>query len=155
MSWSWILLLVFAAASTAQQDQDKQGSGKQLSDRQLSDRKDSKAPVAPAGKEEAPPEEDESLVPKEYAFNPLQASKEMKIGDYYFKRGKFRAASMRFQEATKWDNNNAEAFLRLGESKEKLHDKKAAAEAYKKYLEIAPDAKDSEDVKKRLTKLPK
>ena len=79
----------------------------------------------------------------------------MKIGDFYFKRGKYRAASLRFQEATKWDNNNADAFLRLGESKEKLHDKKAAADAYKKYLEIAPDAKESDDVKKRLAKLGK
>ena len=49
----------------------------------------------------------------------------------------------------------AEAYLRLGEAKEKQHDRKAAAEAYAKYLEITPDAKDAPDVKKRMDKLHK
>src|SRR5262249_18305371 len=67
--------------------------------------------------------------------------------------GKYRAAAMRFEEATKWDGTSAEAYLRLGEAKEKQHDKKAAAAAYAKYLEIAPDAKEAADVRKRLEKL--
>src|SRR5216683_4867009 len=134
MSRRWILLLVFAAVASAQQA--PQG-------------KDSKpAPV----QEQAPPEEDESLVPKEYSFNPLQASKELRIGNYYFKKGNYRAAAHRFEEATKWDGTNAQAYLRLGEAKEKQHDRKAASEAYAKYLEIAPDAKDAPEVKKRLAK---
>ena len=98
------------------------------------------------------PEEDTSLVPKEYSFNPLQAANELKIGNYYFKKGNYRAAAQRFTEATKWDGTLAEAFLRLGEAREKQHDNKAAAEAYAKYLEIAPDAKDAAEVKKRLAK---
>jgi tetratricopeptide (TPR) repeat protein len=138
MSRRWILLLALAAASAAQQVPAK---------------KDPKPAARPEPQEEAPPEEDESLIPKEYAFNPLQAAKEMRIGEYYFKRKKFRAASLRFQEATKWDNNNAAAYLRLGEAREKQQDKKAAATAYAKYLELAPDAKDAEDVKKRLNKM--
>jgi hypothetical protein len=78
MSRTWILWLAFAALSAAQPVPAK---------------KDSKAPATrPDREEQAPPEEDESLVPKEYSFNPLQASKEMRIGNYYFKRGKFRAA---------------------------------------------------------------
>ena len=35
-----------------------------------------------------PPEEDESLIPKEYSFNPLQASKELRVGNYYLKQRK-------------------------------------------------------------------
>jgi tetratricopeptide (TPR) repeat protein len=128
MSRRWILALAFAVVACAQQ--------------------------APKPEQE-PPEEDESLVPKEYSFNPLQASKELKIGNYYLKKGSFRAAAQRFQEATKWDGTLAEAFLRLGEAREKLRDKKAAAAAYAKYLEIAPDAKDAADVKKRLDKVRK
>jgi tetratricopeptide (TPR) repeat protein len=116
-------------------------------------KKDSK-PVEPAP-EQAPPEEDESLVPKEYSFNPLQASKEMTAGNYYFKKGNYRAAAHRFEEATKWDGTNAQAYLRLGEAKEKQHDRKAATAAYAKYLEIAPDAKDAAEVKKRLDKVHK
>lgn len=138
MSWRWIPALVFAVAATAQQVPEK---------------KDSKPPAKAAAQEQAPPEEDESLIPKEYAFNPLQASKELKVGNYYFKMGKFRAAALRFQEATKWDNNNAEAYLRLGEAKEKQRDKKGAAAAYAKYLEIASDGKEAPEVRKRLQKL--
>jgi tetratricopeptide (TPR) repeat protein len=135
MSRTWIFLLAFATVAGAQQAPQK---------------KDGKP--APQQQEQAPPEEDESLVPKEYSFNPLQATKELKIGNYYFKKGNYRAAALRFSEATKWDGTNAEAFLRLGEAKEKQHDRKAAAEAYAKYLEIAPDAKDAAEVKKRLDK---
>ena len=116
-------------------------------------KKDAKPP-APV-QEQEPPEEDVSLVPKEYSFNPLQASKDLRIGNYYFKKGNYRAAAHRFEEATKWDGTNAEAYLRLGEAKEKQRDRKAAAEAYAKYLEIAPDAKDAPEVKKRLEKVHK
>jgi tetratricopeptide (TPR) repeat protein len=137
MSRRWILTLVFAVVVVGAQQAPQKKDGKP-------------APQQP--QEQAPPEEDESLVPKEYSFNPLQASKELKIGNYYFKKGNYRAAALRFQEATRWDGTLAEAYLRLGEAKEKQHDKKAAAEAYAKYLEIAPDAKDAAEVKKRLGK---
>ena len=108
---------------------------------------------APIIKEEIPPEEDESLKPKEYSFNPLQAEHEMTAGNYYFKRGKFIAAANRFREATKWNGTLAEAWKRLGEAEEKQHDEKAAREAYAKYLEVAPDAKDAAAIKKKLAKM--
>ena len=98
-----------------------------------------------------PPEEDVSVAAaKEYSFNPLQATKELKVGAYYFKKGSYRAAARRFEEALKWDPNAAEAWLRLGEAQSKLGDAKAAREAYARYLEIAPDAKDAAAVRKKL-----
>jgi Flp pilus assembly protein TadD len=100
-----------------------------------------------------PPEEDKAEVPKQYVFNPLQSKKEVIVGEEYFKKGNFRAAANRFREGTKWDDSNAEAWLRLGETEEKNHDAKAAREAYTKYLQLAPDAKNAPDVKKRLDKL--
>jgi tetratricopeptide (TPR) repeat protein len=124
-----------------------------LASAQQAPQKKESQPAPP--QEQAPPEEDESLVPKEYSFNPLQASKELKVGNYYFKQHKYRAAAQRYVEATKWDGTLAEAYLRLGEAKEKQHDKKGAAEAYTKYLEVAPEAKDATEVKKRLDKVRK
>ena len=103
--------------------------------------------------QQEPPEEDEALTPKEYSFNPLQANKELQIGNYYFKKKNYRAAAKRFTEATKWNPTFAEAYLRLGESDEKLKDTAAARQAYSKYLELAPDAKNAEDIKKRLAKV--
>ncbi len=108
----------------------------------------------PAGQEEqAPPEEDASSAPKEYSFNPLQATKEIKVGNYYMKRGKYRAAAQRYLEATKWNAQLPEAYLRLGEAEDKLKDPKAAREAYAKYLELAPEDKEAREVKKRVAKL--
>jgi len=107
-------------------------------------------PSKPVVKEEDPPEEDTSLIPKEYVLNPLQAAKEITAGNYYFKKGNFKAAVRRFTEATKWDPGNAEAELRLAESYEKLKDKKNARTAYSKYLELAPDAKNAAAIRKKL-----
>jgi len=105
----------------------------------------------PPPKEEEPPEEDTSLKPKEYAFNPLQASKELRIGEYYFKKKSYRAAANRFREATHWNPSFADAYVRLGDAEEKLNDRKAAQEAYSKYLELNPGAKDADSIKKKLT----
>lgn len=97
-----------------------------------------------------PPEEDETLATKEYAFNPLQATKEVKVGDYYFHKKNYKAAAGRFREATRWNPGFADAYLRLAESEEKLNDQAAAKEAYAKYLELNPAAKDADAIKKKL-----
>jgi tetratricopeptide (TPR) repeat protein len=105
-------------------------------------------------KQEAnPPEEDKSLATHEYGFNPVQAQKEIRTGNYYFKKGSYRAAAGRFEEATKWNSGDPEAWLRLGEAQEKLRDKRAAHAAYEKYLELATDAKNSDEIRKKLEKL--
>ena len=119
-------------------------------DPQLKKRSDQPKPQQQT--EQEPPEEDESLAPKTYSFNPLEAEKDLKVGLYYFKKGNYKASTSRFREATLWNPTYAEAFLRLGESEEKLKDKKAADEAYTKYLALAPDSKDAEAVKKKLAR---
>lgn len=103
-------------------------------------------------REPEPPEEDESLKveKKEYSFNPIQAAKEIQVGNYYFKKGSFRSARLRFEEATKWDANNAEAWARLGEACEKLKDAKGSKEAFEKYLELDPDGKYAAGARKKL-----
>ena len=106
-------------------------------------------PQAPP-EEQEPPEEDVTMKPKEYTFNPLQAEKELKIGDYYFKKGSYRAAAGRFEEATKWNPGMADAYFKLGEAKEKMKDKKSARLAFQKYLELEPDGKEAPRAKKAL-----
>ena len=104
----------------------------------------------PPEKPAEPQEEDTSLVPKEYDFNPLQATKEIQVGDFYFKKKAYKSAVMRFEEATKWNPQLAEAWLKLGEAREKLKDTKGMKAAYEKYLEISPDAKDAKEIRKKL-----
>lgn len=112
-------------------------------------------PAAPPPQEQEPPEEDESLRPKEYSFNPLQADKEIYVGNFYFKRGNYKGAAARFEEATLWHPGSAEAWMRLGEAREKLNDPAGAREAYERFLEVAPAHKKAKEVKKKLASLPK
>jgi tetratricopeptide (TPR) repeat protein len=130
---SWLVAIALACGLWAQSDKPPQ-----------------KAKSDPKAQEQEPPEEDESLKPKEYSFNPLEAEHDLKIGNYYFKKGSYPAALARFREATRWNPNYADAFLRLGDTEEKLKDKAAARDAYAKYLELAPDAKDADAIKKKL-----
>jgi tetratricopeptide (TPR) repeat protein len=116
--------------------------------------KDSKEPAKQSQpKESEPPEEDDSAKPKEYAFNPLQAQKELEVGDEYLKKGAIGAAVARYTEATKWNPTLADAYLKLGRAEEKFKDVKAAKEAYSKYLQLAPEAKSAAEVKKKLAKM--
>ena len=112
------------------------------------------APAPAAQQFPEPPEEDESLAPKVYALNPVQAKKEMTAGDYYFKKSNYSAAAKRFLEATRWDPGSAEAFFKLGESREKLHDYPSARGAFSKFLDLAEDGKEKDAVRKRMAKWP-
>jgi predicted TPR repeat methyltransferase len=112
-----------------------------------------KQDAAKPDEDQPPPDEDAAAAAKVYTFNPLQAQKEVRVGDYYFKKGSYRAAAQRYREATKWNAGYADAWLRLGEAAEKENDHKAAAEAYTKYLELQPDPKIAAEVKKKLEKL--
>lgn len=111
-------------------------------------------PPQPAPTPPEPPEEDESLAPKVYALNPVQSKKEIMVGDEYFKKPNYSAAARRYLEATRWDPGSAEAFLKLGETREKLRQFGPAREAYLKYIELADDPKDKDAVRKKMAKLP-
>jgi tetratricopeptide (TPR) repeat protein len=91
-------------------------------------------PPQPVTQAPEPPEEDESLAPKQYALNPVQAKKEATAGDYYFKKSNYSAAERRYVEATRWDPGSPDAFRKLGEAREKLHEYGPAREAYLKYI---------------------
>lgn len=112
-----------------------------------------------------PPEEDKSLSKEaEYSFNPLQATKEFRVGLFYWKKGSYKAAAGRFEEAVKWNPSFAEAYYRLAEAREKLAEAEiregekqalleAAAAAYKKFLELEPDGEKAKTARKKLVRL--
>src|ERR1700728_3969927 len=103
--------------------------------------------------DQPPPEEDKAKIQEEYAFNPVKSNKDVTVGEFYFKKNDFKAAAGRFREAPKWNDGNAAAWLRLGDAEDKMHDAKAAREAWEKYLQVAPDAKNAAEVRRKLDKL--
>ena len=108
-------------------------------------------PAPPPARESELKEEDETLAtPAEYVFNPIQALQEIKVGDFYWKKGSHKAAALRYLEATKWNPSLPEAWLKLGEAREKLKDTDAAREAYAKYLEADPDGKRAPGIRKKI-----
>lgn len=139
----WIVALV-AVGIVAAQEQGRQPPKKLETER---------SKPAAGAKEEVPPEEDKDLTTTEYSFNPLQSAKSVNVGNLYFKNGKYRAAELRYTDATKWNDGNAEAWLKLGEVAEKLKDHAKEKDAYTKYLELASDAKNATEIRKKLEKL--
>jgi tetratricopeptide (TPR) repeat protein len=110
-------------------------------------------PEKTSDKEATPPEEDTTIGNTTYSFNPLQAKKDIEVGNEYLKKHNFRAAANRYLSATKYNDGDAEAWLKLGETEERLKDKQAARDAYQKYVEIASDAKNASEIRKRIEKL--
>ena len=109
---------------------------------------------SPAGLDQLPPQEDKTKTDDErYAFNPVKSKKAVEVGVFYFKKADFKAAAARYIEATKWNDGNADAWLKLGEAEDKMHDAKAARAAWEKYLELAPQAKNAAEIRGRIEKL--
>jgi tetratricopeptide (TPR) repeat protein len=101
------------------------------------DKPAAEAPIA------EPEEEDVAAKPKTYDFNPIQAEK----------KGSLKAALGRFYDASQYNPQSPDAFLGLGEARQRLKDKKGAKAAYQKYLELDPGAKNAAEIRKRIEKL--
>ena len=146
----WILALLLAGgtlalAQDAQQKQPPPSKQDQL-------KRDRPQP-ATSDKEEVPPEEDASIAVEKFDYNPLMSHKWVDVGNLYFKKGNYHAAANRYRGATRYDDGNSEAWLRLGEAEEKLKDTAAAREAYSKYLEVAGNPKNAGEIRHKLQKM--
>jgi len=146
----WVPILLVAGLcplAHAQQEQQQKASPQLKKERPKQ---------ATSEKEEVPPEEDTSLNTDSYSFNPLQSKKDVGVGDEYARKHNFHAAAARYRSATRYDDGNLQAWLKLGDAEEKLKDKDAARQAYTKYIELATDSKDAktaEEIKKKLEKM--
>lgn len=80
-------------------------------------------------------------------YSPPAAWKSVEIGDYYMRRKNYRGALSRYQEAVTTDPDYARGYLGLGKACEKLHFPQKALDAYQKYLDLLPSAKDAEEAK--------
>jgi tetratricopeptide (TPR) repeat protein len=97
------------------------------------------APVARTQQGKKPSEAESETEP--YISPP--AWKSVEIGDFYLKRRRFRAALSRYQEALTTDPYSAPGYLGLGKVYDRLGLSQKALEAYRKYLDLLPSAKDA------------
>ena len=101
-------------------------------------------------------DEDEDIISgPTYAFNPIQAKKEVKVGNFYARKGSHRAAAARYLEATRWNPSYAEAFWKLGQAREELGQNQQALDAYQSFLKLEADGKRAREIRSRLSELEK
>lgn len=86
-------------------------------------------------------------------WDPHKADKNVEVGDFYFKRGNYRAAVSRYEEALYWKDDDATAMFRLGQAQEKLGEYSEARKNYAGYLKILPEGEFAGDANKALERI--
>jgi tetratricopeptide (TPR) repeat protein len=103
----------------------------------------------------AKPPSDDSDIQEFHPFNPMKASKDIEVGDFYFRRKNFRAALDRYKEALYYKDNDAIAMYRLAVCYEKTGDKTEARKYFEQYLKILPEGPMAKDAHASIDKLAK
>src|SRR2546430_1763289 len=80
-------------------------------------------------------------------YVPPSARKSVEIGNYYFRKKRYKAALSRYQEAVETDPNSPAGYLGLGRVYEKIGLKQKALVSYQKYLDELPSEKQAEEAK--------
>ena len=92
---------------------------------------------------------------EEPAYNPYLAERNLQIGAYYLKTGKYDAAIERLKDSIRYKPNYAKPHLLLAQAYEKKGEKAEALAYYRKYLEILPRADNAAKIQKRIAHLEK
>lgn len=91
-------------------------------------------------------------------YQPPAAWKSVEIGNFYLRKKDYPGALSRYQEAVKTDPHYPGGYLGMGKVYDKLGFKEKALDAYRKYLDLLPSAKDAleaKDVQKAVARLEK
>lgn len=88
-----------------------------------------------------------------HAWDPHRAMKNVEVGDYYYKRGNYRAAISRYEEALQWKPKDAEATFKLADAYDKVGDFIDAKDNYQKYLKILPEGPRAQEATKALARM--
>jgi len=75
------------------------------------------------------------------------------VGDFYFKRKNYRAASDRYREAIYYKDNDAVATFRLALCLEKMEQPEEALKEFESYLKILPHGPQAEEAHKAIERL--
>jgi len=112
----------------------------------------------PAGDVKAHPKDsdiltDEGSGSESHPWDPHKASKDVEVGDFYFKKKNYAAAESRYREALYYKENDAIATYRLAICLEKLDRPDDARSEYESYLRILPNGPEEADAKKAIERL--
>ena len=103
--------------------------------------------VAPAVRAQVPEKPPSPPIDDDWSYISPGPAKCVEIGNVYLHKGALKGALSRFQEAVKDNPHYAPAYLGLGKVYERMNEKQKALEAYQRYLDELPSAKDAADAK--------
>ncbi len=98
---------------------------------------------------------DEEAKAAEKPFNPLEADRSLKVGDFYFKNKNYAAAIQRYMEALEYQPNRFDAYEALARAYEKQGSRDKAIRVYRDFLEKYPESSKAKSFRERLAKLEK
>jgi len=132
------------------------GAAQAQSSSSQDDSSSSKPPQKTKGKasQPAPPAAADGSDPVSRRINnSAPAQHDVEVGQYYVKKEKYDAAIDRFKDATVLLPDFALPYKLMGEAYEKKKFLPEALAAYQKFIEVAPNDKDADDVRKRVARL--
>jgi len=94
----------------------------------------------------------------DWSYTSPGPAKCVEIGNIYLHKGDLKGALSRFQEALKDNPHYAPAYLGLGKVYERMRQKQKALDAYERYLDELPSAKEAAkatDVQRAVARLQK
>jgi tetratricopeptide (TPR) repeat protein len=89
------------------------------------------------------------------AFNPLEAEKDIEVGQFYLHKGKYDAAIDRFMDATRVEPTYALPWQLMGQAYEKKGDLGESIKAYQKYLKLYPHSPERKKLEDHIAELQK
>ena len=149
------MLLLFAFACVLNAQEPPRSDRPSAREQGESSSKDTQVDISAPGDDAAkhPDSEDVSDTSELKPWNPHKAMKNVEVGDFYMKKGNYRAAISRYREALEWKPRDAVATFRLAQALDKNDQKSEAAEQYQAYLKILPHGLYAEDCKKAIARL--
>lgn len=100
-----------------------------------------------------PPQDQSSAKISQPVLSRYDAERDVEVGTFYFKKGKYDAAISRYLSAIGHDPHWAEPHRLLGEAYDRKNDPKRAIAQYRLFLKITPYAKEAKKVEKRIDEL--
>jgi len=85
--------------------------------------------------------------------DPVEARRNLDVGDFYFKKGNFKAAADRYRDAIKYGPTAAEHYSRLIRALEKLEAFDEAVEVCRDYIDKNPESKKVSEFEKKVLEL--
>lgn len=101
----------------------------------------------------SPPQAGEVEVIEMKPYNPHQAEKDVQVGDFYYKRGNYKAAVSRYDEALQLRPGSPSTTFKLADAYEKYKQLEKAALYYREYVRDYPDGKQIAEARAALDRL--